>query len=134
MFSRCQKQKEYKMQILRYVFMDGSSRCEEIAEPQGRVVIARDAVPADVKYMDFMPELFTAETGDDGFLMIPSVEGSHHSALTFFRTREDYEEIYPESSMPVYAWVRNGKGRMAIVSGMSFELRNHYTIIFLISQ
>ena len=109
------------MQILRYVFMDGSSRCEEIAEPQGRVVIARDAVPENVKYMDFMPEHFTAETGDDGFLMIPSVEGSHHSALTLFRTREDYEEIYPESSMPVYAWVRNGKGQLAIVAGMSFE-------------
>jgi len=109
------------MQKLHYVFIDGSTKDIPIDETKECVKIRREEIPANVKYMDFMPELFTAEAGDEGFMLIPSVEGSHHSALTFFRPRENCEEIFPESSMPIYACQRGDHTILAIVTGMKFD-------------
>ncbi|MBR4210808.1 MAG: hypothetical protein IKR84_00250, partial [Oscillibacter sp.] len=74
-----------------------------------------------MEYIDVMPESFSAETGTEGFLLIPSIEGSHYSALTFFRPREDGEEIFPDSSMSFYACRRGRQAALAIVTGMKYE-------------
>lgn len=109
------------MQKLHYVFIDGSTKDIPIDETMECVKIRREEIPVNVKYMDFMPELFTAEAGDEGFMLIPSVEGSHYSALTLFRPRENGEEIFPESSMPIYACRRGDLTILAIVTGMKFD-------------
>ena len=41
--------------------------------------------------------------------------------MTFFRPREDCEEIFPESSMPLYACRRGNQAVMVIVAGMKFD-------------
>ena len=78
-----------------------------IPEPEERLVIRKDSLPDNVQYLDVMPDYFTAEAGDKGFMLISSIEGSHYSALTFFRPRENCEEVFPDSSMPVYACRRS---------------------------
>lgn len=109
------------MQKLRFVFMNGSEQVQEVKDPSDIFTIRKEDIPADVKYVDVMPDYFTAETGMDGFLLIPSIEGSHYSALTFFRERENDEEIFTQSSMPIYACRRGLNAVMAIVDGMKFD-------------
>ena len=109
------------MQKLRFVFTDKTVQEMEVPDFDEVLNIPADSIPENVQYIDLMPEYFTAETGDDGFMLIASIEGSHYSALTRFRPREDFETIFPESSMPVYGYARNGKGILAIVTGMQFE-------------
>ena len=109
------------MQKLRFVFMNGSEQVQEVKDPSDIFTIRKEDIPADVKYVDVMPDYFTAETGMDGFLLIPSIEGSHYSALTFFRERENDEEIFTQSSMPIYACRRGLNSVMAIVDGMKFD-------------
>ena len=111
------------MQKLHFVFMDGREEDREIGDPSELFTLLAGEIPAGVKYIDVMPDRFTAETGDQGFMLIPNVANPHsgHSALTRFRPREDCEEIFTESSMPVYACCRNGAGELAIVTGMEFE-------------
>ena len=109
------------MQKLHFVLMDGSERTGEIDAPADSLTIRKEEIPAGVKYVDVMPDYFSAETGTDGFLFIPSIEGSHYSALTFFRPRENCEEIFTESSMPIYACRRGNEAILAVVAGMKFE-------------
>ena len=109
------------MQKLRFLLMNGAELIREAEEPSNYLKIRKEEIPADTKYIDVMPDYFSAETGTDGFLFIPSIEGSHYSALTFFRQRENCEQIFPESSMPIYACQRNSKTILAIVVGMKFE-------------
>lgn len=109
------------MQKLRFTFMDGTEKIREIDDPSDHFVLSKKDIPAGVKHIDLMPDLFTAETGGEGFLFIPSIEGSHYSALTFFREREDQEEIFPDSSMPIYACRRGKQTVMAIVTGMKYD-------------
>lgn len=109
------------MQKLRFVFADGKEQIREIADPAELFVLRKEEIPSGTKHIDVMPELFTAQAGEEGFLLIPSIEGSHYSALTFFRTREDGEEIFPESSMSFYACRRGKRAVMAIVAGMRYD-------------
>ena len=109
------------MQKLHFVLMDGAEQSRDIEDPVNLLTIRREEIPADVKYIDVMPDYFSAETGTDGFLLISSIEGSHYSALTSFRPREDCEEIFPDSSMPLYACRRGNQAILAIVTGMKFD-------------
>ena len=109
------------MQKLCFVLNSGAELIREIEEPSDILKIRKEDIPEDTKYIDIMPDYFSAETGTEGFLFIPSIEGSHYSALTFFRQRENCEQIFPESAMPIYACRRNSKTILAIVVGMKFE-------------
>ena len=109
------------MQKLRFIFVDGREEIRDIEEPSGLFVLGKDEIPSGVKYIDVMPDLFTAEAGDDGFMLIPNFEWTHYSALTFFRQRENCEEIFPEVSMAFYACRRGLQSCMAIVTGMQYE-------------
>lgn len=109
------------MQKLHFVFMNGTEEIREIDEPSESFILRKEDIPSGVRHIDVMPEFFTAKTGEDGFLLIPSIEGSHYSALTCFKPREDCEEIFPESSMTFYAYRRGTRAVMAIVSGMRYE-------------
>ena len=109
------------MQKLHFVFMDGTEQVRETGEPSGRFVLHKDEIPAGVEHIDVMPGLFTAETGDEGFMLIPCYEGSHYSAQTFFRPRENCEEIFPDNSMTFYACRRGSRAVMAVVTGMQYE-------------
>jgi len=109
------------MQKLHLVFMDGTERDLPVPEPEENLIVPAASLPGCIRYLDLMPDFFTAETGTDGFMLIPCYEGSHYSALTFFRPREDCEEIFPDSSMPFYACRRGNKAVMAVVAGMKFD-------------
>ena len=109
------------MQKLHFVSMNGTEWFREVEAPSDCLKIHKEDIPADVKYIDVMPDYFTVETGTEGFLFIPSIEGSHYSALTFFRPRENCEEIFPESAMPIYACRRGNEAILAIVVGMKFD-------------
>ena len=109
------------MQKIRFVFTDGREEPRETGEPAEVFTLPREEIPEGVKYIDVMPDFFSAETGTEGFLLIPSIEGSHYSGLTFFRPREDCEEIFPDSSMSFYACRRGRQAVLAIVDGMKYE-------------
>ena len=109
------------MQLIRCVMLDDTVQNISVPEPEDILVIGKKTLPGNIKYIDVLPDYFTADTGDDGFMLIPSVEGSHLSGLTFFRSRENCEEIYPDSSMPLYACRRAGNTTLAIVTGMKFD-------------
>ena len=109
------------MQLIRYVLSDGTRKDIPIEEPADRLVIGKDSLPDDLQYLDVLPDYFTANAGDEGFMLIPCIEGSHYSALTFFRPRENVEEVFPDSSMPLYACRRGGQTVLAIVTGMKFN-------------
>lgn len=110
-------------QNLHCIMMDGTVRDIPVKKTGKKVMIEKDTLPGNIDYFDFMPDYFTAETGDDGFMLVPNVTVPHsgHSSLTFYHPRKDGEEIFTENSMPVYACVRNGSGEMAVVTGMQFE-------------
>ena len=76
------------MPKLRFIFMDGTEQIREIEEPSKLFILHKDKIQSGVKYIDIMPDFFTAEAGDDGFMLIPCYEGSHYSAQTFFRQRD----------------------------------------------
>ena len=109
------------MQLIRCVLSDGSVKEISIPEPEERLVISKNSLPDNIKYLDVLPDYLTADAGDEGFMLIPSIEGSHYSALTFFRPRENCEEIFPDSSMPIYACRRGDHTILAIVTGMKFD-------------
>jgi len=102
-------------------FADGRVEKREAIVENGRFVANKDSIPDGVERVDVMPDAFTAKAGDQGFLLIPSVEGSHHAATTFFKERQDVESVFNGNSMPVYGICVNGKATLAVVSGMSFE-------------
>ena len=84
------------MQKLHCVMMDGSVKDVAIRNPEAKVTIGKDLLPENIDHFDFMPDYFTAETGDDGFMLVPNVTVPHsgHSSLTFYHPRKDGEEIY----------------------------------------
>ena len=106
------------MQKVRFVFVDGREETCEIEDPAEVFTFPREEIPTGVTYIDVMPDYFNAAAGTEGFLLIPSIEGSHYSSLTFFRPREDCEEIFPDSSMSFYACRRGRRAALAIVTGM----------------
>jgi len=109
------------MQLIRCVLSDGSVKKISIPEPVEKLVISQNTLPDNIDHLDVLPDYLTADAGDEGFMLIPSIEGSHYSALTFFRPRENTEEIFPDSSMPVYACRRGDHTVLAIVTGMKFD-------------
>ena len=66
------------MQKLHFVFMDGTEQVRETEEPSELFILHKDDIPAGVEHIDVMPGFFTAETGDEGFMLIPCYEGSHY--------------------------------------------------------
>ncbi|MBQ9774546.1 MAG: hypothetical protein IJW17_00760 [Lentisphaeria bacterium] len=109
------------MQLIRCVLLDDTVKDISIAEPEESLIIRKNSIPDNTKYLDVMPEYLTANVGDEGFMLIPSIEGSHYSAQTMFRQREKCEEVFPENSMPVYACRRGDHTILAIVTGMKFD-------------
>lgn len=109
------------MQIIRCTLNDDRVLKITIDDPGETLTIPKGSLPENTKFVDLMPDYFTAEAGDEGFMLISSIEGSHYSALTFFRPREDCEEVFPDSSMPVYACRRGDHTILAIVTGMKFD-------------
>ena len=102
-------------------FADGHSERREITVANGKALVKKESIPDNVLSIDFMPDGFAAKAGDNGFFLIPSIEGSHHAALTFFRERPDAEYVFPDSSMPVFGFSSEGKATLAIVVGMTYE-------------
>lgn len=119
-----------KMFSLRYEFMDGSTKIVSIPDFSRELVLKVNDLPENLSYVDIFPEYFTAETGELGSFVIPSVEGSHHAAQTFFTKRVDVETCYPESSMPIFGICRENEAIMALVTGMRFE----YSLIVGVHQ
>ena len=109
------------MAFINLVFTDGRSEKREVAISNGKLLIKKDSLPEKVDHIDFMPGSCTAKVGDKGFFMLPSMEGSHHFIQTFFKERPDVECVFPESSLPVYGFCREGKATLAVVTGMRFE-------------
>ena len=109
------------MQKLHLVMMDGSERDLPVPEPEDTITVPRGSLPENIKSLDLMPGYFTAGTTSGGWAMIPSVEGSHYSALTRFRQRDDVEEIFPDSSMSVFAWNTGNQAVLAIAEGMKYD-------------
>lgn len=109
------------MQLIRSVLLDGTVKDIPVRELEGSLIISKNSLPDNIKYLDVLSDCFTANAGDEGFMLIPSIEGSHYSALTFFHPRENCEEIFPDSSMPIYACQCGGHTILAIVTGMRFD-------------
>ncbi|MBO4631710.1 MAG: hypothetical protein J5858_07285 [Lentisphaeria bacterium] len=86
-----------------------------------RVILKRSAVPIDAESICFYDEDFSAEAGDSGFFLMPSLYYCHDTMLTRFTNRADTEGVYPENDMPLYACSRNGKMILAIVEGMEMD-------------
>jgi len=83
-----------------------------------------EALPGNIQEIAFLPEYFTAQTGDEGYFVFPgeSVAGTR---LTHFTPREDDEFACPYAHMACLGMLKNGRAILGIVTGMQhyFALR-----------
>ncbi|MBO4303722.1 MAG: hypothetical protein J6A21_03995, partial [Lentisphaeria bacterium] len=88
---------------------------------ESKIVLERSAVPADAETVSFHDEAFTAQTGEKGFFLMPSVAFCQETCLTFFREREDAREVFRDNDMPLFARAGKGKALLAVVEGMKLD-------------
>lgn len=102
---------------------DGSetSRISVSPDVSGRIVLKPEEVSGEVEAIEFHDEFFTAQAGEDGFLLAPSYFSSGDSVYADFIPREDCEKVFDEIAMPLYASGKPGHVIMVIVEGMEYE-------------
>ncbi|MBP5182357.1 MAG: hypothetical protein J6331_04950 [Lentisphaeria bacterium] len=99
----------------------GTQRIEAKETFDGRIVLDKGVVPGDAETISFHDDAFTAQTGEKGFFLIPSVAFCQETRLTFFREREDAEEVFRDNDMPLFARAGEGKALLAVVEGMKLD-------------
>ncbi len=114
------------MLIIDLVKSDGTRERRCCPEPENHFRLAKEEIPAGVRYVEIRHDAFCARAGEDGYMVVPNTfmgeEGNPcHSALIRFRARPDTEACFPRHPMPLYGIVRNGRGLLAVVTGMALD-------------
>ncbi len=102
-------------------YLDGTCETRPVEIRDGIATLPASSLPDGIDHIDFLPDYLTANAGDDGCMIVPSIVNNGLSALVEFRQREDMEFAFRRNTMFLYGCIRNGSGFAAIVTGMSFE-------------
>ena len=79
--------------------------------------IKKENLPQGILYVDFLPEYFTANAGDEGYFVAPRIAESG-TVLTYFKNRTDAEHISPYISLGCYGFSHEKSATLALVTGM----------------
>ena len=109
---------------MNYVATDNFGKEYEILRFENDIIIPKERISADVRYIDITSDRFLAQAGDDGYYVIADVEhrGSH---LCRFSKKSDVEQIIKQDLMPIFG-VKNRFGTfLGIVKGLK---QNFYIV------
>lgn len=79
--------------------------------------IKKENLPFGIRYVDFLPEYFTAKSGDSGYFVCPR-DAESGTFLTYFKKRNDAEHISPYIHIACYGHSNGETATLAIVTGM----------------
>ena len=79
--------------------------------------INKENLQQGIRYVDFLPEYFTANAGESGYFVAPSIAESG-TVLTYFKERTDAEHISPYICLGCYGFTDGKNATLAIVTGM----------------
>lgn len=104
----------------RFVYENGISELREISTKTEngitKAYLPKDTVGEGVSYIDFMCDVFTAKTGDDGYFI--TNHGTLGTFLTRFVEKEDTEIVRDHSFIACFGFNKGKSGLFAIVTGM----------------
>ncbi len=94
---------------------------EYIATEENNVVtLKKEEIPADIEYLDFLDEEFTAKSGDSGYYVIADF-GRKGSRLCYFNDKPDSERIFKQDLLPLFGVKKADKTQLIIVEGLKPE-------------
>ena len=90
------------------------------------IQIPKEEIPAGACALEIELDEFTAPAGSDGCFLVPNIQQNAcdnvgPGGVIRFQHRPDGETHFGFNSMPFFAVIRDGKGVLAVVSGMSLE-------------
>lgn len=88
------------------------------------VSISKDSVGKDIKYVDFLYDYFTANTGDKGYFVLP-FDCQKGVCVTYFNKRKDTEYSSLFSHICCYGYKKENGGIFGIVTGC----KEYYTVV-----
>ena len=109
------------------IALDNNGKEYTIVKDRDTYTVRNSDIQAGCEYIDFVSELFTAETGEEGYFLI--AHANHvGTRLVRFKEREDSERVFWQKLMPVLG-VKNSKGCFLIIAeGYKSELNVAYGV------
>ena len=107
---------------VRLVKLDGSSYVADavVSDNGSTVKFLKENVDNSVDYVDFLYDYFVANTGDEGYFLLP-LECTKGVNLTYFSEREDTEYVDKFSQMTCFGMRKNGQAVFAVATGMKWD-------------
>lgn len=113
---------------VRIVYKDGSSVVfqPEISKDGEKTIVRfpKEKIPADAKHVDFLYDYFTANSGDEGYFVLP-FDCQKGVCLTRFTEREDVENVAVFSHICCYGYKKAQGGIFGVVTG----LKEYYSVV-----
>ena len=108
------------------IALDNNSREYKVVKSGDTYTVKNSDINA-CEYIDFISDLFTAETGEEGYFLI--AHANHvGTRLVHFKEREDSERVFRQMLMPVLG-VKNSQGCFLIIAeGYKSELNVAYGV------
>ncbi len=108
------------------VMEDGSTKIIDgitgVCDGRITLTIPKNAVGEKVSHIDIMPDLMTASTGDDGYIV--TIGGIHEgNFITYFKEREDIRYITNFNMIPVFGIKKENDCLFAIATGMAVDMK-----------
>lgn len=104
-----------------YFLADGNTKTMPLSLENNCLRVAQSAMPTGCTAVDILLDDFIAETGQQGYFVVPSVESNGNATQVFFHERPDAEERFAFNSLPVFVVCHEEQGMLAIVTGMRYE-------------
>lgn len=109
-----------------YLHSDGRREPAELQYRNDTIRIPKEQIPDIVRQVELELDDFSAPVGGDGCFVVPNIQQNAGDNLgpggvICFLKRPEGETVFPFNSMPFFAAIRDGRGILAVVSGMSLE-------------
>ena len=115
------------MSFIRFIAKDDSIQEIPLTAVGSTYRLLKSQVPDNTRDVEFHFDEFTAEAGDEGYFLIPSVPYRNHpTGLCRFSPRDDQEEVYREKDMPIFGVKKGDHAILAVVAGMSMT----FSVVF----
>ena len=116
-----------------HIFPDGRREPAKIQSRNGIVTIPKEEIPGGAQQLEIDAEEFSAPVGADGCFVVPNIQQNAADNLgpggvIRFRERPEGETVFRFNSMPIFAVIRDGKGLLVAVTGMSLDYELSVTL------
>lgn len=104
----------------RIVLKNGNTEIREVMFRDGLASLGADEIPKECEYVDFLYDHFNAETGENGYFVLPfgAQDGIY---ITRFTPRKDTEFESVFSCMGCYGYYNGSTGILGIMEGMRYD-------------